>query len=70
MNQRPIRSHYSCCSSWCRCCPGGHQCAPVLRDPSLLCWPRSLQNVQLLLCPDVGVDGLGVHLAGADALAG
>src|SRR5256885_10390246 len=64
------RSHYSRYPGWCRCCPGGHQCAPVLGDPSLLCWPRCLENVQLLLCPDVGVDGLGVHLAGADALVG
>jgi len=39
-------------------------------DVTFLYWFPCLEGLQLLVCPDVGVDGLGIHLAGADALAG
>src|SRR5436305_11463688 len=64
------RSHYSCGRGWSRCCPGRHLCAPIPGDYPLLYWFRCLENVQLLVCPDVGVAGLGLRLVGADALAG
>jgi hypothetical protein len=36
----------------------------------ILYWLRCHPHVQPLLCPDVGVDGLGIRLAFSDALAG
>src|SRR6266702_7205405 len=65
------RSHHSRYPGWYRGSPGCHPCAPVHRNLPIPCWSfwLYLPFFQLLVCSDVWVARLGLHLADDGALA-